>query len=181
MSTVTTPTVVALNSLTSVTMTTPFIAADWDVKVVWASSELNWFIPRSAPLLVARETNNVTYTPPPRNPPAEPDLSGGQMAGIVAPITVIFLAVFASGVYALWRRKRKRPYVSDTSGLIESRPMDEKDAGGSASANLARANTQDPVETSGEQRMSEDDSPSIRAALQGGWEAQEVPTGTRSG
>ena len=50
MSTVTTATVVAKDDFTNVSTSGPWVAGDWYIKVVWATSDLDLFTPKSAPL-----------------------------------------------------------------------------------------------------------------------------------
>ena len=197
MSTVTTSTTVVNDKGTTVTMTSPFIAADWDIKVVWAYSQLDVFTPASAPLLrrvslgSATPTNNVTSQGrPPRGAQMERAMSPGQLVGISAGVLFFVVAVFASGVYALWRRKRNRQWVGDTSGLIENQDQaveeEKPTAGPSNNAqtqnNFSQAQqTNRNVDPNEYQRLSEDDSLSIRAALHGGWQPQDTGTGTSRG
>lgn len=189
-STVTTPTVV-LSGGSEVTATTSFIAADWDIKVVWESSDLNHFTPASAPLL-SRDTETAT---PSRNDTDQPEpkagalMTPGQIAGMSTGISIFVIAVFATGVYALWRRKRKRRWVSDASALIDDN-LASSEKGSSPEQSEGSAQSQGQLNTQMREISSDgdsqDNSPSVQAALDGnGWQAHSaqdvtVGNGTRT-
>ena len=101
--TISTATEVKLDSVRTTSIDEPFVAADWYVKVAWASSELNQFTPRSAPL-APQFTLNRPSAPNTTGLPDGP--SSALTVGI--PVGLVTTAVVAVACYALWRRKRRR-------------------------------------------------------------------------
>ena len=117
-STVTTSTTVMLNSMTSMTMLQPFVAADWYIQVAWASNQLDQFTPTSAPLLV----QSGGYERPLEVPDLSDESRSALQVGI--PVGVVTVAVIAVACYALWRRKRRR---TRDEALGKDSDEDEKD------------------------------------------------------
>ena len=192
LSTVTTATRVALNPDTITTISATFVAADYYIKVAWASTQLDQFTPAFAPLLpvalqTATNTSNVTsFGVPPPKATSAPLTTTSEKAGFAAGIGTFAVAVFAVAVFALWTRKRKRPKTGDQTGLIdpedaEKLQTEQAEQSGSHENNRSPEMNQTDAAASVYSRVSDEVAPSVRAPLESGWYEIPITTGTERG
>ena len=198
MTTVTTPTVVALNPSTNISISTAFVAADWYIKVAWASSDLNDFKPASAPLLTSVSQTASTASLPSSNgnsstmqtPGPPPSRLSASNAGVTtsaattsahsnAPNGLSTGAEAGIGVGASIAGLLLIAAV--TFFLLRNRRhrkvRDSAPAGhGMVDAKNApeEKDSQRIHEAHGDSRLAEADSSNVRAELEGNWHGHEV-------
>lgn len=189
--TITTPTEVFLNPTHKLQNFHPFIARDYALQVQWASTDLHLFTPASAPLLLMASatpstsaSSNSTFTASGPNTPAgatpdSSDLPHSMTVGVSVGVAALVCSVFAVGVFAMWRRKRRRPRATPgaNEALISEKSGEEGAVGQAAGyrqAEQEESEVQGP-EGEGYVRLSEELTPSLRQGLQGsGWQHWQV-------
>lgn len=128
------PATIALNAQTNTTITAPALAYEWYISVEWASSDLNLFTPRSAPILATTSVSYSTSTSP--SAPSRPtgpasstspasshhspsgggSLSTGAIAGVAVGAAIAFLLIIAAiAFFVLSSRKRKDRKTAEIS------------------------------------------------------------------
>lgn len=127
--TITTPTTVVSKAPTQILITETFVAVDWAVIVDWASSDLNKFVPASAPALTTRGSvikivdatsatsiSSATAAQSTSPIPTESSsvLGAGSIAGIIiGVVTAIAIAAVAGWFFARARWQRDQAIESD--------------------------------------------------------------------
>ena len=148
--------------------TSPFTAFASTIAVAWASHDLPKFTPSSAPLVQAKQAASTSQS-----------LSTGAKAGIGVGVAIAGIVLLALGIWALFRRKKKRKY--EEQPFVDPKPELPGGDAEKKSTILAELG-QDRAEVAGVGKPAELD-PDVRHELEGDWhghEAQEIASPVRT-
>ena len=188
-----TPTVVALNDYTNVSMSTPFTALDWPIVVAWETSDLSSFMPQSAPLRrttyqrflttipgassmsaarqqpmsPSRSTAPVTPGSSSRSYGQSSQMSTGAKAGIAIGASLVLLVLVAIPVMLIMRRRRigpKHPSSTNSGASTDS----------SSNTGKAEMESCHVCEVNGIPRPAEADDKHARVEMDSNWHGHEI-------
>ena len=192
-STVTTPTIVEMKAGTTISISTAFVEVEWVVKVVWESSDLSVFTPKSAPLLPLSSqavSGNDSSVPNPTRKKQHPSgtagdhsstsgnssaagHSSGAKAGIGVGVPIAALALLVAIVLCIRYRRRKSPRNEPSNGRQPESQTEYPTADAEESASEMPGGSQ-IHEAHGTSKPAEADPSTMRAELDSGWPGHET-------
>lgn len=178
---ITNPSVISYTN-SSLGVATSFVAQQWPIFAVWASSDLSLFHPKSAPLLEAGSTITLSTPAATSNPPSSPStapaqkstgttsssLSTGAQIGIGVGVGVgALLVIIALVVFFLARRQRRQRNAGAT-------PAPASDVSTENTWSSEDAKTRGVYQLHSDSALSEADSRQQPAELPGDWEGRGI-------